>query len=175
MSSSTPAAPPAAPTAAANTPLQNFVAVSALLTGIAASSLAPPLDPKDIKQLYFDYARAQQPATFDELLSIYSSNAAQPPATIAEIIFTQSGPAISLFARSVMLMWLLGSWYAPEALQNTGTGKPPPDSVVISAAAYTQGWAWNLAQAHPMGYSDLQFGYWANQPPALSDFIGAPS
>lgn len=154
------------------TPLQTFVSLSALLTGIDADKLAPGIDPKNIKQAYFDYARAQDPATFDQLLSIYSSNATQPPATIANIIFTQSGTAICLFARSIMLMWYLGSWYAPAALQASGTGLPPPDSVVISAAAYTQGWAWNVAQAHPMGYSNFQFGYWANNPPTLADFVG---
>jgi hypothetical protein len=28
-----------------------------------------------------------------------------------------------------------------------------------------------VAQAHPMGYSDMQFGYWTREPPPLSDFI----
>jgi hypothetical protein len=155
------------------TPLQSFVGLSALLTGIAPGSLAPGLDPKNIKQAYFDYARSQQPATFDQLLAISVANAGAPPASIAHLIFSESGPAVCFLARSVMLMWLLGSWYAPEDLQKAAATGNPPASVVISAAAYTQGWTWNLAQAHPMGYSDLQFGYWANTPPPLSDFIGA--
>jgi hypothetical protein len=159
------------PTAPA-TPMQNFVNLSALLTGIAASKLAPGVDPKNIKQTYFDYARGQDPATFDKLLEIFASNASQPPATIANIIFNQSGSGICLFARSVMLMWYLGSWYPPSELAKSGTGKPPPDSTVISSEAYTQGWAWNVAQAHPMGYSNFNFGYWANNPPSLTDFVG---
>lgn len=159
-------------TTPSSTPLQTFVDLSALLTGIAASALAPTLDPKDIKQAYFDYVQREQPDTFNQLLALYAANAQQPPATIADLILTQSDPAVRLLARSVMLMWLLGSWYAPGDLQAARTAGQPPDSVVISAEAYTQGWAWNLAQAHPMGYSDLQFGYWANQPPTLDDFIG---
>ncbi|MGD9584879.1 MAG: hypothetical protein AB7V26_14575 [Lysobacterales bacterium] len=154
------------------TPMQNFVDLSALLTGIAASKLAPGIDPKNIKQVYFDYARGQDPATFDKLLQIYSSSASQAPATIADIIFNQSGTETCLFARSVMLMWYLGSWYPTAELAKSGTGKPPPDSTVISAAAYTQGWAWNVAQAHPMGYSNFNFGYWASNPPSLTDFVG---
>ncbi|MGE3731704.1 MAG: hypothetical protein AB7F83_14275 [Lysobacterales bacterium] len=154
------------------TPMQNFVDLSALLTGIAASKLAPGIDPKNIKQVYFDYARGQDPATFDKLLQIYSSSASQAPATIADIIFNQSGTETCLFARSVMLMWYLGSWYPTGELAKSGTGKPPPDSTVISAAAYTQGWAWNVAQAHPMGYSNFNFGYWASNPPSLTDFVG---
>jgi hypothetical protein len=31
--------------------------------------------------------------------------------------------------------------------------------------AYTMGLAWDAAQAHPMGYSELHFGYWAVAPP----------
>jgi hypothetical protein len=35
---------------------------------------------------------------------------------------------------------------------------------VVSATAYTQGLVWLIAQAHPMGYSNLQFGYWSREP-----------
>ncbi len=154
------------------TPLQSFVNLSALLTGIDASKLAPSVDPKNIKQVYFDYALKQAGAAFEQLLSIFNANSSKPPAEIANIIFNQSGTDICFLARSVMLMWYLGSWYAPGALQKAGTNTPPPDSVVISAAAYTQGWSWNVAQAHPMGYSNFQFGYWASNPPLLSDFVG---
>ena len=50
---------------------------------------------------------------------------------------------------------------------------PPvnPDKV-ISSAAYTQGWMWRVGQAHPMGYSEWRFGYWAADPPPLDTFIG---
>jgi hypothetical protein len=152
------------------TPLQTFVDLSALLTGIAADKLAPALDPKNLKQIYFDYIQQQDGPLFDQLLSIFATNSSQPPATIADIIFNQSGADIRYLARSVMLAWYLGSWYAPADLmagRNT--------NVVISAVAYTQGWSWNVAQAHAMGYSNFQFGYWASNPPSLSDFVGANS
>ena len=35
---------------------------------------------------------------------------------------------------------------------------------VVSAKAYTQGLVWLIAGAHPMGYSNLQFGYWSRDP-----------
>ena len=157
------------------TPLQTFVDMSALLTGIAAGNLAPGVDPKNIKQVYFNYAQQQAGASFDDLLKIYQNNSTLPAAKIANIIFNDSGSDICFLARSVMLMWYLGSWYAPADLAKAGTNTPPPNSVVISAAAYTQGWAWNVAQAHPMGYSNFQFGYWANNPPTLVDFVGGNS
>lgn len=157
------------------TPLQTFVDLSALLTGIVAGNLAPSVDPKNIKQVYFNYAQQQAGATFDNLLKIYRENSTQPAGKIASLILDQSGPDIRFLARSVMLMWYLGSWYAPTDLAKAGTDTPPPDSVVISSAAYTQGWAWNVAQAHPMGFSNFQFGYWASNPPTLVDFVGGNS
>jgi hypothetical protein len=44
--------------------------------------------------------------------------------------------------------------------------------MVISPAAYTQAWTWRVAQAHPMGYSEFRYGYWAGEPIALEDYIG---
>jgi hypothetical protein len=29
---------------------------------------------------------------------------------------------------------------------------------------------WRVAQAHPMGWSNLQFGYWGQEPPDLEMF-----
>jgi hypothetical protein len=78
-----------------------------------------------------------------------------------------------------MLMWYLGSWYDPAELEKYNGQNPPADPVpafaVISSAAYTQGWAWNVVQAHPMGYSNFQYGYWSTLPPSLQDFIGGGS
>lgn len=158
----------ATPPAAA---MHAFVQLSALLTGIAADKLAPSVDPVDIKQTYFDVASRQGGATFDQLLAIFQDNAKQPPATIADIILNQSGDDIRYLARSIMLAWYLGSWYDPAGLRKQ---QPFPPMQVISASAYTQGWAWNVAQAHPMGYSNLRFGYWAQKPPSLADYIGGP-
>jgi hypothetical protein len=46
---------------------------------------------------------------------------------------------------------------------------------VISSKAYTQGWLWRVIQAHPMGYSDMQFGYWTRKPEPIEDFISRTS
>ena len=84
-------------------------------------------------------------------------------------------PKIKYLGRSIILAWYLGVWYAPATLQSYNSGKPGtfpvvPDKVV-SPKAYTQGWTWRVAQAHAMGYSDLRFGYWAEDPLKLSDII----
>ena len=161
----------------ASAPLDDFVQVSAILTGIAATKLAPPVDPQNIKQVYFDYTKTKQATGLSQLLSIYSANAQKPPASIADIILNQSGEAIRYLARTIMLEWYLGSWYDPAILASYHAANPPSappagTGTVISPQAYTQGWAWSVAQAHPMGYSNLTFGYWAGQPPPLSAYVG---
>ena len=159
------------------TELDTFVALSALLTGIAADKLAPQLDPTDVKTAYFNTAKQQDAGTLGDLLSIFSEakQRGDSDEQIATLIFEQSGDEVAWFARSVMLEWYLATWYDPGELQRCASKEPPqvPSSgTVISATAYTQGWAWSVAQAHPMGYSTLRFGYWAQQPPSLSDFVG---
>jgi hypothetical protein len=153
---------------AAKTDMELFVGLSSALTGIAAESLAPDLDPIDVKQSYFDQAKTD-PA-FPQLLQIFNDNQSKPPAQIADIILNQSDTAVRFLARAVMLEWYLGSWYAPNDLQ-----KPSPfiPFKVISSAAYTQGWSWRVAQSKPMGYSEWTFGYWSSPPPALTAFIGS--
>lgn len=159
-----------------NSPMDLFVGLSAVLTGIDATKLAPLFDPVNIKQTYFDYVQGKAEATFNQLLSIFSQNQNQTPAVIGDIIFNQSGQAIQYLARSIILMWYLGSWYDPAVLQKYNSSSAPPGPVpsagVISAAAYTQGWVWSVAQAHPMGYSNFTFGAWSTDPPSLTDFVG---
>lgn len=163
------------------TPMHDFVGLSALLTGIAADKLAPPLDPQDIKQVYFDWFQSRAGQDFDRLLALYAANAGQPDETVATLILDGSGDAMRYLARSLILAWYLGSWYDPADLKRAAstppprTGTPPPPNVVISAAAYTQGWAWRVAQAHPMGYSTFSFGYWSSLPPSLDAIVGGAS
>jgi len=167
------------------TPIDLFVTLSSALCGIAGDKLAPPLDPLDVKQGYFDTAQQATPTLFAQLLKIVSDNATLPPAQLADLVLTGSGEGIRFLARSIMLAWYLGSWYDPGDLAKYAValaeyvppGPPPPpiDFRVISMNAYTQGWVWSTAQAHPMGFSTMTFGYWGEAPPPLSDYIDAGS
>ena len=90
------------------------------------------------------------------------------------MFFTQRDP-VRYLARNIIIAWYLGAWCDPSDLQKYDGPNPPagaPPSTVITPTAYTQGWAWRTAQAHPMGYSDLRFGYWADQPFTLKDLTG---
>ncbi|HYN19908.1 MAG TPA: sorbitol dehydrogenase [Thermoanaerobaculia bacterium] len=155
--------------------MTNFLGLSQALTGIATSVLAPGLDTINLKTTYLQTLDQQlgQPAT-DSLLQLYANLKSQgkTDAEIAQVILTPEPPATPQQAGqagSLMKMWLLGSWYPP-----TPPGQPPNlAGTVISVNAYTGSFAWTLAQAHPMGYSELAFGYWSSAPPPLPSGIPA--
>ncbi|GAA4641589.1 hypothetical protein GCM10023115_00850 [Pontixanthobacter gangjinensis] len=156
-----------------NDSLKDFVALSSALTGIPAGKLRPVLDTHGTAQTYQDYAKAQAGDQFERLMQVYSAHSAEPPEVLASIIIEQSGDDIAIMAQAVMLMWYLGAWYPIDGLKayKAGTSKFAP-SIVISSDTYTQGWAWKVGQAHPMGYSELRFGYWNGAPQSLNDLAG---
>jgi hypothetical protein len=140
-----------------------FVALSQALTGIAGSLLAPSLDPTNILQInYTAFVNNAGPYAAQLILERFQSLKEQELCDdeIAARILADAdnGPV----AVQIMKLWLLGSWY-PVGNQS--------NPVVISSNSYIQGWVWQIMQAHPMGYSEMSFGYWADPPPPLSDFI----
>jgi hypothetical protein len=172
-----------------------FVLLSGALTGIAENKLAPgfapfPLpatidllkqepgsDPVDIKRDYFNWVNDRHPAAFENLLRIVRDNLNAPDrarAIIDKVQFEddkkrlQAEIGAKYLARSIVLMWYLGCWYDPNDLQTSAS----PNFEVISPKGYTQAWALRVAQAHPMGFSEMQFGYWARPPSLRHDFIG---
>lgn len=154
--------------------LDLFVNMSAALTGVSVNKLSPTLrDPINIKQVYFDRARTDR--QFDELLAAFKEHQATPDHA-ADVIMNQGEPnaRMRFVARSIILAWYLGAWYDPDRLRRYSEPNPPTVPIpfeVISATAYTRGLIWNVAQAHPMGYSEGLFGYWSDPPPNLGDFI----
>jgi hypothetical protein len=165
--------PAVAQSANPDSDMPTFVQLSAALTGIAAGKLAPTTDSIGIKHDYFKWINEREPTAFVSLLKIAKDNANSSQAMIEKL---QAADDTKFLARSIVLMWYLGSWYAPADLKKLVDSKSSPKPVfiphtVISPKAYTQGWVWRVAQAHPMGYSDMQFGYWTREPAPLDDFI----
>src|SRR6185503_11523618 len=160
------------PTPAGARDLNDFVALSAVLTGIAASKLRPVLDTHGTAQTYLDLATAKGGATFATLMSIYRAHESEPAAEVANVILEGPSTVVANLARSIMLLWYLASWYDPDRLSALSQGPPAfVPSTVVSADAYTQGWVWRVGQTHPMGYSEWKFGYWHSAPPPLAAFI----
>jgi hypothetical protein len=141
----------------------NFVGLSALLTGYPQDQLAPAIDPIGLAAEYLNWMlqHADQPA-FLQTLSTYQNIAAQFPASEQPAQVQQqilSTPVMGDIARRMIRLWYLSIWYTTEPPD------PNMDGQVVSMNAYTMGLAWDAAQAHPMGYSELHFGYWAGPPP----------
>jgi hypothetical protein len=152
--------------------VQAFANMSAALTGFQPSFIRPFLDPVNLSGIFYEFAVAQvTQAMMDQLLSAFSALSSQtPPLTpqqIADTLLEVTNPTPSNQAQlcqSIVSMWYLGSWYPPP-FQKDGLQQ------VISSQAYTKSLVWNLAQAHPMGFSPFTFGYWS-QPPAALDTFG---
>jgi hypothetical protein len=183
-----------APVAAATTPaapstppfpepdkeeLRLFVKLSSGLTGISEGKLAPAVDPIQIKRDYFNAAKFIEKPTrklnpdFQKLLDIIRGDQSDPAAAAAKVMHNPD-PDIMYLGRSIILAWYLGVWYDPDVLKRYNSPDqmfPVPVDRVISPAAYTQGWTWRVAQAHPMGYSELRYGYWGKDPLPLQDYI----
>ncbi len=158
VSPAAPASTPA-PATAAFTPAI-FVALSSGLTGVSAAQLKPALDPIGIAGQYFDTLVAGVPAaTLDRLAAVFL--AAPTPAEGAAAVLADS--ELGSIGRSIIKLWLLGSWYAPSA--------PTVPVKVVSAQAYKESLVWRAMQSHPMGYSMFTFGHWSKTPPPLDKFI----
>jgi hypothetical protein len=166
-----------------------FLLLSAALTGVDIQTLAPEfslgsgdilnadpgIDPINIKNTYFDWIKTHAaPPSFAKLLNIVKSNPQiSQDAIISKVNSDDDG---KFLARSIVLLWYLGSWYKPSDLQANalpGT-RHAISSQVVCAKAYSQGLVWLIAGAHPMGYSNLQFGYWSRDPHDLSGPNGSP-
>ena len=140
-----------------------FVALSQALTGIPGSMLAPLLDPtKILDTVYNAFVTNADPCAAQLILESFQalrSKGLSDDEIAAAII---ADPATGPLAASIMKLWLLGNWYPPS-----GSATP----TVVSSNAYIEGWVWKIMQAHPMGYSMLEYGYWAEPPPPLSAIL----
>jgi D-sorbitol dehydrogenase-like protein len=163
--------------------MELFVLLSSALTGIPATKLAPGSDPVDVKREYLTRANEQCPAALENLLRLAKKNRDAPNRIIDALTFdddkNKTPPEVEAkyLARSIVLMWYLGAWYEPaelKALRNDLPNDPMrvPKFEVVSPKAYTQAWALRVAQAHPMGFSEMQFGYWTRAPNKRADFTG---
>jgi len=145
---------------------QQFVNLSSALTGVKAAQLQPAIDQIGIARQYLAMIQSKaskvRAEDFDNLLATFTAKSAElgPEQAAA---FVLADPTLGPIARSIIKMWLLGTWYDPS---NPGTAIQ-----VVSMQAYKESLVWKVMQSHPMGYSMWSFGYWAGPPPAFDQFI----
>jgi hypothetical protein len=148
-------------------PLDQFVALSSALTGVSPAQLRPALDPIGIAEQYLAMIQKPTstvlPATLTSLLTTFEQQSSAPGTPDKAAAFVLADPTLGPVARSIIKMWLLGSWYDPS--------NPTTAIQVVSSQAYKESLVWKVMQSHPMGYSVFSFGYWAGPPPAFDQFI----
>ena len=173
--------------------LTNFVGLSAILTGYDANELAPVVDPLEDNSIARQYLRLmlaradnevfmQCMALLGSIITAMPDPAGDPWSWTADIKQQVTAQVESLIlsdadmaamARRLTRLWYLATWYTDEP--------PGMDGLVVSMDAYTRGLAWPTFQAHPMGHSELDFGYWKDAPataaatPPAPPVLGAPS
>ena len=143
----------------------SFGRLSAVLTGFPLARVAPALDPIGLPAQFLAWVTDKAGAApVQQLLAVYDGIdqstggdlAKQGPPVQAQIL---ADATLGPLARRIMRLWYLGTWYDAE---------PPvgqfPSGQVVSMNAYTGGLAWDAVQAHPMGYSEMHYGYWSGVP-----------
>lgn len=168
--------------------MNDFVELSVILTGFQKNIIAPSLDPKNIKQVYFDIFAAfpvtltgggQEKLDFlTPLLIEYNelkSTGLSPDAIGKKLIHTDNGtatfPSIALIAQALMYTWYLGIIPGIQQSEN-GFGFNKFGTSTAGSEAYTTGLVWNAMQAHAMGYSNYSYGYWSKEPADLKFYTG---
>jgi hypothetical protein len=133
--------------------MDEFLALSSLLTGLVSLKAVDPTSVES--RMAADYLRLMKDQFgpgFNGLLTIYRSVAtsADPlAALLASPGFTGDAEAA---AKQIVNMWLLSQYGGPGKL---------PDQ---DAGFYEKGFVWPAINAHPIGFSHLNYGYWANKP-----------
>jgi hypothetical protein len=141
--------------------------------GVDMLTSTPDPDPFDVERDYFNLVYSKDPKTFEALLQIAKDHRESATDMIAAVNKTEE---TMYLGRSLVLLWYLGAWYAPALLKqaHAKAAAANPEQMflpftVASPKAYTRGLLWKIAQAHPMGYSELQFAYWARTPDDPND------
>ena len=161
-----------------------FKALSGALTGVHPDVLVPNVDPFGMNAEIFARAKTADNTTLQAILGKFSGSSGRPPKTIQQILAEDTKEESAKFLmRSITLAWYLGAWYTPQDLKKNSykprntyysTRRYSTEVLIphemLSPNAYTNCVVWRVAQAHPMGYSNLQFGYWGQEPPEKDMF-----
>lgn len=159
--------------------MDNFIGLSAVLTGFTSDILAPGLDPVNIKAEYlpfFTQKIAEESGNSKLVDSIFAKYAELDKKGLSDLeiglamLDPDNGDDFVLACRKLIFMWYSGAW--PTIIQASGDTPASTVSSLISVKSYTCGLAWKVMQSHPMGDSNYHYGYWSKSPPCLDDYTG---
>ncbi|BAV05883.1 Membrane bound FAD containing D-sorbitol dehydrogenase [Filimonas lacunae] len=154
-----------------NMTFDQFIGLSAALTGYSASDLHPSRDTQKVGDaLYAELSLASNEipvAQLDALTAAWNKIADTPASDMEAAVQKDiiNNLTITRLAQNIIYMWFLGIWYDlrknPAVYFTDGTVSKDH---VISALAYTNGLVWGEMGAHPMGFSNGTYGYWSQKP-----------
>ncbi|MCX2585706.1 MULTISPECIES: hypothetical protein [unclassified Pedobacter] len=147
--------------------LEQFAALSQVLTGYGQEAILPKLDTQHQAAEYLAtlYTPGLVPvATLQLLTDTWNTISAMPQPTYEMQVKEQimGNTELAPVAKNIIYMWFLGIWYD----LTVPPGTSPNKDFVVSAQAYQNSLVWDTMGAHPMGYSEGVFGYW-NTPPVI--------
>lgn len=167
-----------------NLDINDFLNMSAVLTGFSAKALAPGLDPVDMKSTYIKvWAERVALETSDSnlpanILSQYVALSTQSPKLtdqqIGEALLDEKRNSLCfvMACRQLIYLWYMGAWPTVDEDRSQTETRGFTSFEVISTDSYTSGLVWQVMQSHPMGDSNYRYGYWSTKPADLSDYTG---
>src|SRR5262245_25575613 len=134
--------------------MDEFLALSSLLTGLAALKTLDPLSVESrMARDYLRLMKEQFGPGFESLRTLYRGVAAKPD-PLAALLQDPAFKAepVETAARQLVNLWLLSQYGA--------AGKLPDQD----AGFYEKGFIWPAVQAHAIGFSHRDYGYWSSKP-----------
>ncbi len=148
---------------AAGDPLDDFLAVSAALTGFTVAELqATGMGPAYLEQLMAVLGER----LLARLLQVGGDavhRAHDPEAELGRRVLAD--PDLGPPSQNLIVLWYTGQWVQlPGAWRDRHGASPRDVDGVLSPEAYSQGLVWNATGAHPQGAKPPGFATWV-QPP----------
>jgi hypothetical protein len=137
-----------------------FMELSALLTGMY--TIVGPADKQRNESTADEYLRklvGEYPSALSKLLNAYERLASITPKPDIDDQLLGKLKAEPEFAEADVLAvanQIVNIWYFSQF--NT------PGGAMVDGGLYERGLVWPLIKAHPIGYSDQPFKYWAQKP-----------
>ncbi|MDO3642906.1 MAG: hypothetical protein ACTHMI_16775 [Mucilaginibacter sp.] len=147
--------------------LNDFANLSVVLTGYPLSTILPQLDTQHQAEEFLEFLQTpgNVPAgEMDNLAAAWQKATASGDPVQGVKTYIMADVTLARLAQNIIMLWYLGVWYDLATPLTTGSFAIQ----VISGKAYKNGLAWGTMGAHPMGYSEENFGYWNTVPPFLN-------